>query len=739
MKQGKQARRLAAFLCVAVLGLSGCDSAQEALNGFIDKEVEIVPGTTISADSKWINSDIVGAIDENTPVREQDDFFTAVNRDAILNVDQEKVKDGEPVGTLYESTAVQYERIMSLLDRPVDDVEGLDEAVMSAEDLRHLQTLVKTLYDRASNMDERNEKGAEPLRPYIKQIEELSSMDMLTAYLADVGGANVSGISLLPLSISRPQSAEEEECYTVLVAAAAPLSLDDKAVSYRSLMLSSKDLSEDLVFYAMEQLGYEKTKIRSILNGCYRFEIKLAKHIPTVSESDGKSDRDEINVAKQYQTYDLEGLKELAGNYPVETLLGAAGLETSKTYLVEEPDQVENVGDLYIEENLSDIKDYLIVQLVRANAEFLDETLHEKAQSLKWKKNQTTLTGDQVDTEEDKEDKEDTLAETMIGTYIYPYMRDAFEEIYIGHYCDADTKKELTKLADQMAEGFREVLLQADWMSEETREKALDKLDHMGIHVLYPDQMTDFSTLSFEDCDSLPELMGRIKTFRMQQMSAYVNQPLDTQNWDLQTMPTSVPNAAYDVLNNSINLCAGFLGTKDVYDPDASTEYNFGRMGAIIGHEISHGFDTTGYSFDRNGLREDWWTAEDREAFDIRSQNLIKYYNALAPLPGGEATCEGKKLSGEAIADMGGIKAALLAATKIPDFDYEEFFCNYARLWFIQQNYHMEFMTMTQDEHPLAFLRVNVTLQQFEEFLETFGIVPGDGMYLEEDQRIAVW
>ena len=743
MRQRKMPGRFAALVCAAALGLSGCDSAQEALNSFVDQDPEIVPGTTISADSKWINSDIIGAIDENTAVREQDDFYTAVNRDAILSVDPSKIKDGEPTGTLYESTSVQYERLLTLLDRSVDDTTGLDEAVMSAEELRHLQTLVRTFYDRAADLPTRNEQGAEPLRPYLEKIKAISSLDELTAYLADVGGANVSGLSLLPISISRPQSAEEKERYTVLVEAKAPLTLGDTASRYKELTISSKDLSEDLVFYALGQLGYEKAQIRRILNSCYRFEIKLAKHMPTVSESDGKTDRDEINIEEQYQTYDLESLKELAGNYPMETLLLAAGLDASETYLVEEPDQVKNVGSLYIEENLSDIQNYLIVQLVRKNAELLDETLHEKVQSLKNKEDQISLSGENGaeagEGSADENDEENSQNKVIISTYISPYMRDAFEEIYIGHYCDAKTKEELTELTEQMAEGFRQVLLQADWMSEETREKALDKLDHMGLHVLYPDKMTDFSTLSFEGCDSLIEIVGRLKAFRQQQMKAYVNQPLDTQNWDLRTMPTSIPNAAYDVLSNSVNICAGFLCTKDVYDPEAGTEYNFGRMGTIIGHEISHGFDTTGYSFDRNGLREDWWTAEDREAFDIRSQNLIKYYNALSPLPNEAGSCDGKRLSGEAIADMGGVKAALLAAAEIPDFDYEEFFRNYAKLWFMQQDYHAEYLTLEQDEHPLAFLRVNVTLQQFEKFLEIFHIVPGDGMYPEDENRIAVW
>ncbi len=741
-------KRLTALLLAAALGLSGCGSAEEMqqkLADMVGASKTVTPGTTISADSKWINSDIIGAIDENTPLREQDDFFTAVNRENILKADTGSLETGESIGTLYISDQVLLDRQMQLMTLPEDNVDGLDEKVMSADQLRHLQQLVQTLYQEAADIDLRNQRGVEPLRPYLEDIERISSLEELTAYFCDVGGANVSDLSLLPLSISRPQSEEDPEKYMARVSARTMLTLADYASYYDGISLEEKTGSEEIVKYALGKLGYGKAEIQNILKRCYRFEIKLARHMPSISKTDGSSNRDEINVTPQNSTYDLEGLKALAGNYPIETLLTAAGLADSEIFLVEEPDQVKNVGTLYTEANLEDIKSYLLVQLVRSNVDFLDETIYNMGQTLKAESDRARLDGQTDEEEEDNAGEASGTAaaadvnSTALASYVMEYLRDAYEEIYVGHYCDAETKEGLTKLTLQMMDGFRQVLLQADWMSEETREKALDKLDNMGVHVLYPDKMVDFSSLSFEGCSSLVEIMGRIYAFRQGQLKAYVNQPLNPQNWDLTQIPTAISNAAYMPTENTINICAGFLCTDDVYDPDATIEYNMGRMGTIIGHEISHGFDTSGYSFNRIGLQKDWWTRADRENFELRSRELVKYYDAMTPLPDSEATCNGSQLSGEAIADMGGMKAALLAAKELPDFDYASFFRNYAELWFVQRSYYDEYTLMSKDPHPLAFLRTNVILQQFDEFRDTFGIQPGDGMYLADEDRIAVW
>lgn len=337
-------KRLTALLLAAALGLSGCGSAEEMeqkLADMVGASKKITPGTTISADSKWINSDIVGAIDESTPLREQDDFYTAVNRENILNADTDSLKTGDSLGTLYISDQVLEDRQKTLITLPEDNVDGLDEKVMSAEALQHLQHLVQTLYQEAADIDLRNQRGVEPLRPYLEDIEKISSLEELTVYFADVGGANVSDLSLLPLAVSRPQTEENPEKYMVKVSAQTMLTLADHAAYYSGISLEEKTGSEEIVHYALGKLGYGKAEIQDILKRCYRFEIKLARHMPSISQTDGSSNRDEINVAPENTAYDLEGLKALAGNYPIETLLSAAGLADSETFLVEEPDQVK--------------------------------------------------------------------------------------------------------------------------------------------------------------------------------------------------------------------------------------------------------------------------------------------------------------------------------------------------------------------------------------------------------------
>ncbi len=318
-------------------------------------------------------------------------------------------------------------------------------------------------------------------------------------------------------------------------------------------------------------------------------------------------------------------------------------------------------------------------------------------------------------------------------------LRDAVDEIYIGHYCSAQMKQDLQSLTDMLIEGFRSVLMQADWMEEETRQKAVEKLENICLHVLYPDQLPDFSGLDFSDCSSLLEAKGRLRAFRQQQMAALINQPMDQSIWDISYLPTSTCNAYYVPEENTINICAGFIASEGVYDPEESVEYNLGRIGAVIGHEISHGFDTSGYMYDKDGLEVNWWSEKDQEQFEIRARKLSQYYSALSPITQSVGTYNGEKVAGEAIADMAGVKAALEAGKKRKDFDYDTFFRSYANLWFEQQKYLTECAYFAGDVHPLMFLRVNVTLQQFQEFQDTYGLQPGDGMYLAGEDRISVW
>ena len=212
-----------------------------------------------------------------------------------------------------------------------------------------------------------------------------------------------------------------------------------------------------------------------------------------------------------------------------------------------------------------------------------------------------------------------------------------------------------------------------------------------------------------------------------------VNKPIDKKAWPKSSLDV---NAYYNPLDNSINILAGLLANDFFYDADAPYEQNLARIGSVIGHEITHAFDTNGYRYDKDGVMQSWWTKEDEEAFQLRSNKLIKYYGALTPIPG--RSTYSANVSGEAIADMGAVKCMLAIAKEQDSFDYKLFFESYAQLWRAKRAYVQEIET-AKDSHPLEFLRTNVTLQQFDEFIETYDIKPGDGMYVAPEDRILVW
>ena len=157
----------------------------------------------------------------------------------------------------------------------------------------------------------------------------------------------------------------------------------------------------------------------------------------------------------------------------------------------------------------------------------------------------------------------------------------------------------------------------------------------------------------------------------------------------------------------------------------------------VIGHEISHAFDTNGAQFNKDGNLSNWWTEEDMKAFQERADRLIAYYDSIIPFQGQQV--RGVNVQTEAIADMGGLKCMLSIAEQKPDFNYDQFFRQFAAIWRRLSSYEFEMLCLTQDTHSLHYLRTNVTLQQFEEFYETYDIQPGDGMYLAPEDRIEVW
>ena len=723
--------RMTTGVLTAVM-LAGC-SQQSLLDTLNQYAPAVKANETIAEDSKWINSSIDGAINADTPTNVKDDFYTAVNKDWILNTALGEENDE----TVFSLVGKQYsDNVEALMAMSTEDTTGLDPEVMSAESLIHIQSLVHKLVETAADTASRNAAGAEPLRPYIEKINSISTMDEMTDYLADTNGGNPFGLQLAYFSMEAPISDSLADNYTVLFSPAATLALDDQR-EYRDVTKSGMGYykyNSDLFQYELQQLGYSEAEVDELLSACYRFEIKLARCLPSVSDV-----QDEEYYNNNDNVYDRAGLEELAGNYPVTTILDAYGVGESETFTVPAKLQMQELGRLYTEANLADMKAYFIVQTVRQAEDLLDETTAAKAADFQRQLDGGKATAESADNDNETTESGDSnnpLA-AYYNNYVLKYMSDAYQQMYIAHYCTAAQKRDIKSMAEKIIAAFSDVVAESDWMSEETKAEAQAKLAAMGLHILYPDNLVDYAALSFADCNNLVDIVGAINAFQTSQLAELVNQPVNRSNWNMSAIPTMMVNAVYTMNDNSINICAALLSTEDFFSENNTYEQNLACLGTVLGHEVTHGFDTTGYKYDKNGRYNSWWTNEDQYAFDSRADALVKYYSALTPVSRG-SFLDGKTVSGEAIADMGGVKFALRIAADTPDFDYDAFFRAYAEMWRCHRTYMVETM-YSSDSHPTGMLRTNVTLMQFDEFQKTYDIQPGDGMYLPAEERITVW
>lgn len=725
-------RLLAAGLLPVMLG--GCTAADKIYGQLAALLPEVKPGETISSDSKWINSDIDGAVDETVSVREQDDFHTAVNREWLLET-KLSGEDFDSAGTFITATEVLTEQNESLL-QPSNT--AVDPELMSQEEYDHLESLSCGLAQLAGDWETRNERGAEPVRQYIESIRNVSSLDELTAYLLDPEGWTESSQALAVFATDT--NTENRDQYSVLIAPCTSWSLSSQD-SYLSLTgddLRLKAYNEQAAGYVLGSLGFSAPEIRSILRDCYRLEGKIAVSMRSKGEQ-----QSEDYLEEEDSSLDLEEIRRLQCGYPLTELLAAYGLDGSSLFTIYEPEYLQALGRIYCEGNLGELKSYYIMQVVLNALPYLDRKCYDLSV-----KRQLVLTDQQADEEDGEEGPTDPIPdeeepkdgtgknaeEEIVQNTVGSLLPGVLDEIYVARYCTADEKRELTALTEEMIGYYRKMLLGEEWLTEETRQKAAEKLDAIQPRILYPDELTDYSGLELDPSGTLPDAVNAVNRFELNQNQKLVNRPIDRSRWRFSTRTV---NAAYNPTDNSINIFAGIMADGYIYGSKLSKEEKLGRIGMVIGHEITHAFDTTGYQYDKDGRRNSWWTPEDEEAFRIRAAKVAKFYSAITPLAG--VNYNGENVQSEAIADMGGLKCALALAGEDPDFDYQAFFRAFAGVWKCKNTYTAELSVLGQDEHPLGFLRTNVTVQQFDEFAEAFGIRKGDGMYLDPAKRITVW
>lgn len=444
---------------------------------------------------------------------------------------------------------------------------------------------------------------------------------------------------------------------------------------------------------------------------------------------------DVVKTREADLTYNPTTLDEFLGRFNGQDLKGwmqefQAPEGTFQRFVLSEPSFADGLASLLVEERLDEWRDWLVWRIVLAHAAILSPEIS----AANFEFFGTTLQG--VPEQRDRWKRGVGHAESILG--------EAIGEEYVARHFKPSAKAKMDALVDDLLEAYRDSITNLDWMSPETRERALEKLDKFTPKIGYPSKWRDYSELHVSPND----LVGNVRraaVFESNWEYSKVGQPVDRELW---LMTPQTVNAYYLPPQNEIVFPAAILQFP-FFDEERDAAANYGAIGAVIGHEIGHGFDDQGSKYDGDGKLQNWWTDADREAFEKHTSSLIDQYAALSPEGVDGETVNGELTIGENIGDLGGLGIAWkayqqhLGGEEAPVIDgltgAERFFLSWAQAWREKRRPEYMKMLLAVDPHSPAEFRCNQIVRNLEPFYETFGVKEGDELWLEKSERVAIW
>lgn len=407
--------------------------------------------------------------------------------------------------------------------------------------------------------------------------------------------------------------------------------------------------------------------------------------------------------------------------------LSEVGFETT---IVREPDFFTGIAELLADFDRDSWSSWLKWQVISGAAPYL----HDELVAQNFSFYGTTLSGTLQLRERWK--RAVSVVESAVG--------EAVGRIYVEQHFPPQARAEMEALVENLVSAYRESITNLSWMSESTKEKALEKLGKFTPKIGYPDKWRDYSSLEIRSGDLMGN-MARIARFSRDFEMAKIGAPVDRSEW---YMTPQTVNAYYNEGMNEIVFPAAIL-QPPFFDMEAEAAVNYGAIGAVIGHEIGHGFDDQGSKYDGDGNLNDWWNQSDREEFDKRSRALIAQFNALVPAEAPDVTVNGAFTVGENIGDLGGLSIAYKAykmalkggvAPVIDGFTGEErFFLSWAQSWRGKVRPEALRRQIATDPHSPNEFRCNQIVRNMNEFYSAFGVELGDGLYLAPHERVQIW
>ncbi len=640
-------------------------------------------------------------------VRPQDDLFRHVNGTWLAEA--EIPDDRATDGAFHRLRDLSEQHLRVLLDRLAEEDHEPGSEAQKVGDLY------------ADFMDEERVEAldGEPIAPDLEAVDAVSSTSELCHLLGVLGRSGVSG----PFEVAVFADARRSDRYALYLGQGG-LGLPDEAYYREDAFAEVREAYQAHVAALLALTGLDDEEAADAAARVMALETRLA-----ADHWDQVADRD---AEKTYNPHDRAALEALTPAVDWSAWLDGIGARPDllDAVVVREPEALAGMSQALAEVPLDDWKAWLRWQVVHDAAPALSRRFAEESFAFYGR----TLTG-----------APELRARWKRGVgAVEAALGEAMGKLYVAEHFPPEAKDQMRELVDNLIEAYRRSIGDLPWMTDETRARALEKLEQFTPKVGYPDRWRDYSRLQITRGDLVGNLR-RAAAFETDRQLGRVGDEVDRDEW---FMSPQTVNAYYNPLMNEIVFPAAIL-QPPFFSPDADPAVNYGAIGAVIGHEIGHGFDDQGSRYDGAGNLNDWWTDADRSAFEERTAALIAQYDALEPGQAPGHHVNGAFTVGENIGDLGGLTIAhaayciALDGEEPPVVDgldgHQRFFWAWAQAWRTKSRDAEVVRLLAIDPHSPPEFRCNAVVRNLDGFHRAFEVTPDDDLWLDPEERVAIW
>lgn len=626
----------------------------------------------------------------------KDDLYEAVNGEWLKTA---KIPDDKPATGGFNDLVDEIDKQL------MDDFDAYAAGKEKSDDSR-FNEMIK-LYRLAKKFDWRKKVGPQPLKRMLASVENLNSYE---DYQSQWKNWILAG---MPSPISFDIDADMKNATVYALFASSPsLILPDKSY-YEAEKKAQHDqllqLWSSMVEALMDKLGYSKEEAKKIIDDAIKFDALLAPNVKSAEEA--------ADYSKMYNPQTVAELASATDQLDIAAIIKQLVGEEPEKVIVTEPEYFKALNKI-LQDNFELFKNWALIRVIRENASYLDDEMREINGRYG-----RALSGSKKPVSQRK--------------FAFYLARDMFSQVagdYYGKkYFGPQAKADVHHMVEQMIKVYKGRLTNNQWLSKDTRDKAILKLDKLGIQVGYPDKIPAlYDQFKVDEEESLIANLNQLTVTANKELFSRWNKPVDRMRWE---MSAATVNAYYHPFKNIIVFPAAILQVP-FYSLKQSSSQNYGGIGAVIAHEISHAFDNNGSLFDEFGNLNNWWTDEDSAHFKQLAQKMIEEFDGI-PFAGQKVN--GKLTVSENIADAGGLSCALEAAKNEADFNAQEFFINWATIWRMKATKQYMQLLLSIDVHAPQKLRANIQAENLDDFYTAFDIKPGDEMYRAPEDRVHIW